>query len=75
VPVYLAPQALSELLKKEAFSSLPKNLEPIFHNAAQTFLLPKLIALAEQQRYAVVLPADTSIETDWQWLPINWQGL
>lgn len=75
VPVYVAPQALSELFKKEAFSSLPKSLEPIFHNAAQTFLLPKLIALAEQQRYAVVLPADTCIETDWQWIPMNWQGL
>lgn len=75
VPVYMAPEALSGLLKQEVFASLPKNLEPIFHNAAQTLLLPKLTALAGQQRYALVLPANTAVKEPWQWLPLKWQGL
>lgn len=75
VPVYMAPEALSGLFKQEVFASLPKNLEPIFHNAAQTLLLPKLAALAGQQSYALVLPANTEVGAAWQWLPLKWQGL
>ncbi|AHG21338.1 hypothetical protein Z042_18335 [Chania multitudinisentens RB-25] len=75
VPVYMAPEALSGLFKQEVFASLPKNLEPIFHNAAQTLLLPKLTALAGQQSYALVLPANTEVKESWQWLPLQWQGL
>ncbi|CNK51323.1 DUF2138 domain-containing protein [Yersinia alsatica] len=75
VPVYMAPEALSELFKQEVFASLPKNVEPIFYNAAQTLLLPKLSALAAQQRYALILPADTELNESWQWLPLKWQEL
>ncbi|WP_411706052.1 DUF2138 domain-containing protein [Edaphovirga cremea] len=75
VPVYMAPEALSGLFKQEVFASLPKNLEPIFYNAAQTLLLPKLTALAGQQRYALVLPVNTEVKESWQWLPLKWQGL
>lgn len=75
VSAYMAPEALSGLLKQEAFASLPKNVEPIFYNAAQTHLLPKLSALAGQRRYALVLPADTQVKDSWQWLPLQWQGL
>ncbi|PVZ87087.1 DUF2138 domain-containing protein [Serratia sp. S1B] len=75
VPVYMAPDALSGLFKQEAFASLPKNQEPIFYNAAQTLLLPKLTALAGQQRYALVLPENIEVKEDWQWLPLKWQGL
>ncbi|TQI82012.1 uncharacterized protein YfaA (DUF2138 family) [Serratia fonticola] len=75
VSAYMAPEALSGLLKQEAFASLPKNVEPIFYNAAQTHLLPKLSALAGQRRYALVLPADTQVKESWQWLPLQWQGL
>ncbi|WP_095996113.1 DUF2138 domain-containing protein [Serratia oryzae] len=75
VPVYMAPEALSGLFKQEVFASLPKNLEPIFHNAAQTLLLPKLAALAGQQSYALVLPANIEVKEPWQWIPLKWQGL
>ncbi|AOR65405.1 DUF2138 domain-containing protein [Pectobacterium wasabiae] len=75
VPVYMAPEALSGLFKQEVFASLPKSVEPVFYNAAQTLLLPKLSALAGQQRYALTLPADTKIHEHWQWLPLKWQEL
>lgn len=75
VPVYMAPEALSGLFKQEVFASLPKSVEPVFYNAAQTLLLPKLSALAEQQRYALTLPADIKTNEPWQWLPLKWQEL
>ncbi|WP_162473644.1 DUF2138 domain-containing protein [Serratia microhaemolytica] len=75
VPLYVAPQALSQLLEQEVFSSLPEELEPIFYNAAQTLLRPKLNALAEQPAYSLLLPADSQPQTHWQWLPLKWQQL
>lgn len=75
VPVYMAPEALSGLFKQEVFASLPKSVEPVFYNAAQTLLLPKLSALAGQQRYALTLPADIRAHESWQWLPLKWQEL
>ncbi len=36
-------------------ASLPKNLEPVFYNAAQTLLMPKLDALSQQPRYVMKL--------------------
>lgn len=75
VPFYVAPEKLSHLLKKEVFDSVPQNLEPIFYNAAQTSLLPKLESLAGHKSYVLMLPENTEAIDAWQWLPINWQDL
>lgn len=75
VPAYLAPEKLAPLLRQEAMQSLPQSLEPVFRNAAETHLLPKLDALAGYGKYALTLPADTLPDERWQWLPITWKSL
>lgn len=75
VPLYVAPEKLAPLLQTEALSSLPTRLEPVFRNAAETHLLPKLDALSRYGKVAVTLPADTVPDERWQWLPINWKTL
>lgn len=75
VPLYLAPEKLAPLLQQEALASLPAQLEPVFRNAAETHLLPKLAALARYGKIAVALPPDTVPDERWQWLPLSWQAL
>ncbi|MCC6074735.1 DUF2138 domain-containing protein [Pseudomonas sp. GCM10022188] len=75
VPAYLAPQALAALLERETLDSLPADMEPVFRNAAQAHLLPKLQALAGHQRYALTLPAGSEADERWQWLPLHWRAL
>lgn len=75
VPAYLAPQALGALLEQETLDSLPADLEPVFRNAAQAHLLPKLRALAGHRRYALTLPAGSEADEPWQWLPLQWRAL
>ncbi|EFV6468528.1 DUF2138 family protein, partial [Shigella flexneri] len=48
--------------------------EPVFYNAAQTLLMPKLDALSQQPRYVMKL-AQMEPGVAWQWLPITWQPL
>ncbi len=55
VPLYINPQGIAKLLRNETLTSLPKNLEPVFYNAAQTLLMPKLDALSQQPRYVMKL--------------------
>ncbi len=55
VPLYINPQGVAKLLRNETLTSLPKNLEPVFYNAAQTLLMPKLDALSQQPRYVMKL--------------------
>lgn len=74
VPVYINPQGVAKLLRNETLTSLPKNLEPVFYNAAQTLLMPKLDALSQQPRYVMKL-AQMEPGAAWQWLPITWQPL
>ncbi|MGY4531016.1 uncharacterized protein YfaA (DUF2138 family) [Pseudomonas sp. TE3786] len=75
VPAYLAPSTLSNLLQQETLDALPSDMEPVFRNAAQTLLLPKLKALAGHQNYALTLPADAAPDANWQWLPLEWRAL
>lgn len=75
VPFYLAPKSLADLLRNEVLNSVPQNLEPIFYNAAQTSLLPKLSSLGGHKSYVVMLPEKTQADKPWQWLPVNWQAL
>lgn len=75
VPVYLAPEKLAPLLRQEALQSLPQRLEPVFRNAAETHLWPKLDTLAGYGKVAVTLPADIVPDEQWQWLPVSWKPL
>lgn len=75
IPFYSSPDKLAHLLQNEVFDSLPQNIEPIFYNAAQTSLLPKIEALAKHKNYVLMLPEKTQADQPWQWIPINWQDL
>ncbi|WP_225579279.1 DUF2138 domain-containing protein [Pseudomonas sp. PDM14] len=75
VPAYLAPDTLSALFERETLDSLPADMEPVFRNAAQAHLLPKLRTLAGQKKYALTLPADAEASDAWQWLPLEWRAL
>lgn len=75
VPAYLAPDTLSNLLEQETLDALPSDMEPVFRNAAQTHLMPKLKALAGHSKYALTLPADSKPDSKWQWLPLEWRAL
>lgn len=75
VPGYLAPEGLSRLLEQETLDSLPANYEPVFRNAADTHLLPKLRALGAYGQFALTLPKDTEADDDWKWVPLEWRSL
>lgn len=75
VPLYLAADSLATLLEKETLASLPADMEAVFHNAAQSNLLPKLHALGGHQHYALTLPAGTQVSKEWTWLPLSWKAL
>ncbi|KAF1066990.1 MAG: hypothetical protein GAK45_01779 [Pseudomonas citronellolis] len=75
VPAYLAPKSLSALLQRETLDSLPQDMEPVFRNAADTLLMPRLHTLAAQGSYALTLPAGSSASEAWQWLPLQWKSL
>ena len=75
VPAFMAPDGLSKLLERETLDSLPSNYEPVFRNAAETHLLPKLRALGGHGKYALALPEGTKAGSDWQWLPLEWRPL
>ncbi len=75
VPAYLAPDSMAALLERETLESLPEDIEPVFRNAAQANLLPKLRALSGHGKYALSLPADAEADEAWQWLPLQWRAL
>lgn len=75
VPAYIAPLKLANLLKRETWESLPQNVEPVFRNAAQTYLMPKLQSLAKHDSYVLTAPAETKVNKMWQWLPLTWRAL
>ncbi|MHB9797961.1 DUF2138 domain-containing protein [Pseudomonas sp. MT3] len=75
VPAYLAPNTLSDLLQRETMDSLPRDIEPVFRNAADTLLLPRLNILATQGAYALTLPSGSEPSGDWQWQPLQWKAL
>lgn len=71
--ISLYPASLSRLLEAEALRSLPRDQEPIFRNAAQQHLLPKLKALAKQAPQHLVLPNDIP-KTGLNWVAATWQN-
>jgi uncharacterized protein YfaA (DUF2138 family) len=75
VPAYLAPNALAQLLESESMQALPADAEPVFRNAAERHLLPKLRALGTHPAWAVTLPAALPADGRWQWVPMQWKAL
>jgi uncharacterized protein YfaA (DUF2138 family) len=75
MPVYFGPQSMAQLMQRETLDSLPQDMEPVFYNAAQTYLIPKLRTLGGYGKYALTLPAGSEPDGHWQWLPLQWQAL
>ncbi|EOU1333862.1 DUF2138 domain-containing protein [Cronobacter sakazakii] len=73
--LYFAPARLADIFKQEAYSSLPQEMEPVFYNAAQTLLYPRLTTLAKEPAYAVTLPKGADIEPAPHWIPLEWLPL
>ncbi|WLH12142.1 DUF2138 domain-containing protein [Pseudomonas hefeiensis] len=75
MPVYFGPDAMAQLMQRETLDSLPQDMEPVFYNAAQTYLIPKLRTLGGYGKYALTLPEGSEPDGPWQWLPLEWKAL
>jgi len=75
MPFYFGPDAMAQLMQKETLDSLPQDMEPVFYNAAQTLLIPKLRTLGGYGKYALTLPKGSEPSGHWQWLPLEWKAL
>jgi uncharacterized protein YfaA (DUF2138 family) len=75
MPVYFGPDSMAQLMQQETLDSLPQDMEPVFYNAAQTYLIPKLRKLGGYGKYALTLPEGTEPDGHWQWLPLEWKAL
>lgn len=75
MPVYFGPDSMAQLMQQETLDSLPQDMEPVFYNAAQTYLIPKLRKLGDYGKYALTLPEGSEPDGHWQWLPLEWKAL
>ncbi|AMT91006.1 MULTISPECIES: DUF2138 domain-containing protein [Pseudomonas] len=75
MPIYFGPDAMAQLMQRETLDSLPQDMEPVFYNAAQTYLMPKLRTLGGYGKYALTLPEGSEPDGHWQWLPLEWKAL
>ncbi|MHA3738477.1 DUF2138 domain-containing protein [Pseudomonas sp. Eth.TT006] len=75
MPIYFGPDSMAQLMQQETLDSLPQDMEPVFYNAAQTYLIPKLRTLGGYGKYAVTLPEGSEPDGHWQWLPLEWKAL
>ncbi|VVM50580.1 hypothetical protein PS645_00739 [Pseudomonas fluorescens] len=75
MPVYFGPDSMAQLMQQEILDSLPQDMEPVFYNAAQTYLIPKLRTLGGYGKYALTLPEGSEPDGHWQWLPLEWKAL
>ncbi|SDT18470.1 Uncharacterized conserved protein YfaA, DUF2138 family [Pseudomonas prosekii] len=75
MPVYFGPDSMAQLMQQETLDSLPQDMEPVFYNAAQTYLMPKLRKLGGYGKYALTLPEGSEPDGHWQWLPLEWKAL
>lgn len=75
MPVYFGPDSMALLMQQETLDSLPQDMEPVFYNAAQTYLIPKLRTLGGYGKYALTLPEGSEPDGHWQWLPLEWKAL
>ncbi|UVK96997.1 DUF2138 domain-containing protein [Pseudomonas sp. B21-048] len=75
MPIYFGPDSMAQLMQQETLDSLPQDMEPVFYNAAQTYLIPKLRTLGGYGKYALILPKGSEPDGHWQWLPLEWKAL
>ncbi|MHC8413277.1 DUF2138 domain-containing protein [Pseudomonas sp. Hz4] len=75
MPIYFGPDSMAQLMQQETLDSLPQDMEPVFYNAAQTYLIPKLRKLGGYGKYALTLPEGSEPDGRWQWLPLEWKAL
>ncbi|WP_285418463.1 DUF2138 domain-containing protein [Pseudomonas sp. efr-133-TYG-5] len=75
MPIYFGPDSMAQLMQQETLDSLPQDMEPVFYNAAQTYLMPKLRTLGGYGKYALTLPESSEPDGHWQWLPLEWKAL
>ncbi|WP_223521913.1 DUF2138 domain-containing protein [Pseudomonas sp. GL-B-19] len=75
MPLYFGPEPMAQLMQQETLDSLPQDMEPVFYNAAQTYLIPKLRKLGGYGKYALTLPEGSEPDGHWQWLPLQWKAL
>ena len=75
MPIYFGPDSMAQLMQQETLDSLPQDMEPVFYNAAQTYLIPKLRILGGYGKYALTLPEGSEPDGHWQWLPLEWKAL
>jgi len=75
MPIYFGPDSMAQLMQQETLNSLPQDMEPVFYNAAQTYLIPKLRTLGGYGKYALTLPEGSEPDGHWQWLPLEWKAL
>ncbi|WP_160107566.1 DUF2138 domain-containing protein [Pseudomonas izuensis] len=75
MPIYFGPDSMAQLMQQETLDSLPQDMEPVFYNAAQTWLIPKLRTLGGYGKYALTLPEGSEPDGHWQWLPLMWKAL
>ncbi|RON14344.1 DUF2138 domain-containing protein [Pseudomonas frederiksbergensis] len=75
MPIYFGPDSVAQLMQQETLDSLPQDMEPVFYNAAQTYLIPKLRTLGGYGKYALTLPKGSEPDGHWQWLPLEWKAL
>ncbi|MGW8463227.1 DUF2138 domain-containing protein [Pseudomonas sp. CLCA07] len=75
MPFYFGPESMAQLMQQETLDSLPQDMEPVFYNAAQTYLIPKLRKLGGYGKYALTLPEGSEPDGHWQWLPLQWKTL
>ncbi|EJL95770.1 hypothetical protein PMI18_05052, partial [Pseudomonas sp. GM102] len=68
MPIYFGPDSMAQLMQQETLDSLPQDMEPVFYNAAQTYLIPKLRTLGGYGKYALTLPKGSEPDGHWQWL-------
>jgi uncharacterized protein YfaA (DUF2138 family) len=74
IETVITPRTLSALLEQAALGSLPQQTEPIFREAAQNRLVPRLKALAGFPPVALILPESLQ-DAQRAWQPIEWQTL
>lgn len=75
MPIYFGPDSMAQLMQQETLDSLPQDMEPVFYNAAQTYLIPKVRTLGGYGKYALTLPEGSEPDGHWQWLPLEWKAL
>ncbi|MCL2590659.1 MAG: DUF2138 family protein, partial [Betaproteobacteria bacterium] len=69
---FIDPPALASLLRAEIFIALPHDEEALFRNAAETYLIPRLEALARYPAQRVGLSKEVQ-RGGLAWYPLEWK--